>query len=68
MKNILTLSLGLVLVAALPGCGGKKPVVIQEEETMQEEKPKAVVRTAQNMRVSGPMAEKEIGWDQDDLA
>lgn len=67
MKKILTLSLGLVLVAALPGCGGKKPVII-EEETMQEEKPKAVVRTAQNMRVSGPMAEKEIGWDQDDLA
>ena len=68
MKKILTLSFGLLLVAGLPGCGGKKPVVIHEEAQEAEEKPKAVVRTAKNARVSGPMAEKEIGWDEADFA
>jgi hypothetical protein len=66
MKKVLTLSLSLLTLVCLSGCS-KKPVVIQEDVQPAQEKPKAI-RTAKNNRISGPMAEKEIGWDQEDLA
>lgn len=64
MKKILSISLGFLVIATLSGCG-HKPVIVHEKyettEPAEKQKPKAI-------RTSGPLAEKEVGWTEEDYA
>jgi hypothetical protein len=67
MKKI-ALSLSIFGLSILTGCwGGKKPVVVKKEVIEKEE---VVVKTPtqpQQKRISGPLAEKEAGWQEEDF-
>lgn len=54
MKKLLLVLCACSLVA-LPACRKKKTETVVVHETRKKEK-----------RVSGPLSDKEIGWDQED--
>jgi hypothetical protein len=58
MKKIVASLFALSLLAVLPQCGKKKSCCKIDDNT-------TVI--AQNKRVSGPLAEKEIAWGKEDL-
>ncbi|MBI2774762.1 hypothetical protein HYX58_02035 [Candidatus Dependentiae bacterium] len=59
MKRLFVIALALSTIAILPECGRKK--------CCTKECPSNVV--AQNeQRTSGPLSEKEVGWDKEDFA
>ena len=61
MKKLALFSFSLCLLGGLAHCGGnKKPVVVHEEKKTEQEKPVK--------RISGPLAEKEVGWTEEDFA
>jgi len=53
MKKMIPLAISLLALAGLPACGGKKPQPVRVERT----------ESTQN---SGSLAEKEVGWQQED--
>ena len=70
MKKIFSLSLGLLILTGLPGCGGTKPVVIQPEpEAVQEvqEAKQMKPQPIKQARTSGPI-QKEVGWEEEDYS
>jgi hypothetical protein len=55
MKKMIPLTLSLLVIAGLPACGGK-----------QKPQPVHVEKKQETKRISGPLAEKEVGWEQED--
>ena len=59
MKKLFIIALALTAITLLPECGRRKKCCTQECSTI----------VAQNeKRISGPLAEKEAGWDKEDYA
>jgi hypothetical protein len=63
MKKLLAVVLALGALAVLPECGRKKCC---KKECAPQECPTVVAQNDQ--RVSGPLSEKEVGWDKEDFA
>ena len=59
-------ALSLLVIASLPACWGKqKPKLVppREKEVVEQ-----VEETKKPKRVSGPLSEKEVGWEEQDYA
>ena len=58
MKHILTLIMSIIFLATLPACWCKNKTCQTKPQKNQQEEEK---------RISGPLSEKEVGWDEGDL-
>ncbi len=63
MKKLLSLSLGLFAILNLAGCCCfKKPTCTQKQQEKNCNSPE------ESKRISGPLSEKEVGWEEEDYS